>query len=88
MNTNKDCMNVDMNTDMNTDINTNESKKEVTAVIPIRSILHNKKIRTLPTFVQMCKRLEVSTSKKGDCMVVTGLEADVIKDYVLGKVSL
>lgn len=75
------------NTNINTD-NTNESKKEVTAVIPIRSILHNKKIRTLPTFVQMCKRLEVSTSKKGDCMVVTGLEADVIKDYVLGKVSL
>ena len=80
-----------MNTNTNEDINmmsVNENKKEVTAVIPIRSILHNKKIRTLPTFVNMCKRLEVSTSKKGDCMVVTGLEADVIRDYVLGKVSL
>lgn len=85
-------MNMKMNTDMmNINEDTNmmgENKKEVTAVIPIRSILHNKKIRTLPTFVNMCKRLEVATSKKGDCMIVTGLEADVIRDYVLGKVSL
>ena len=84
MNTNID-MNVDTNTDKNTDINKEEN---VTAVIPIRSILHNKKIKTLPTFVQMCKRLDVSTSKKGDCMIVTGLEANVIRDYVMGKISL
>lgn len=87
MNTNTD-INTDINKEnINTDINTSK-EENVTAVIPIRSILHNKKIRTLPTFVQMCKRLDVNTSKKGDCMVVTGLEADVIRDYVMGKVSL
>ena len=57
-----------------------------TSIISMRSVVSNKKIRTIPTFLNMCKKMGADVVKKGDCFIVTSPESDVIKQYVEGKV--
>lgn len=57
-----------------------------TVVIPIRAIVANRKIGSLPTFMQLVRKMEGSAIIKGDTVVVTAPDANTIKNYVEGKI--
>lgn len=65
-------------------IMTNDS--ENTVIIPIRTIVSNRKIGSLPTFMQLVRKMEGSAIIKGDTVVVTAPDANTIKNYVEGKI--
>lgn len=57
------------------------------AVVSIRSVLRNREIKTIPTFIKLCQRMGGNAVLKGDVIIVTAPEADAIKKYIEGTLK-